>query len=189
MKINKRQFIFFTAFISLFQKIMAKEIPHQIWDQLKNLKGIPMQPGMSQTTLYVFIDLNCTVCADLWKKQVNGKPFHELPAIWIPVAHMGNNSLGKAAELLRSGSKEDLHLNFTKFNRGKRQGGLQGVIPTPMERSALAAAKSLWLELGGATPMFIYRSTQGEARLFLGLPPEPHFTELVASMLFPSTAP
>ena len=148
-----------------------------------------MQPGMSQSTLYVFIDPNCPVCADLWKKQFNGKSFHELPAIWIPISHMGNGSLGKAAALLRSGRKEDMQLNFMKFNRGKRQGGLPGVTPTAEESAALAKAKSLWLELGGATPMFVYRTRQGEERLFLGLPHEPRFTELVASMLFPDAAP
>ncbi|WP_313280485.1 hypothetical protein [Delftia tsuruhatensis] len=189
MNQKKRQLLLAISFLSIYLSSWAKEIPHQIWNQLKELRGIPTQSDLSQPTLYVFIDPNCPVCADLWKKQVNGKPFNELPAMWLPISHMGNGSLGKAAELLRSGRKEDMQRNFMKFNRSKRQGGLPGVTPTSAERAALAAAKALWTELGGATPMFLYRTKQGEARLFLGLPPEPRFADLVASMLLPSTSP
>lgn len=189
MQIRKRHLLLASALLPIGAIALAKEVPHQIWSQLKKLRGVPMQPEMTQPTLYVFFDPNCPVCADLWKTRVNGRPFHDLPAMWIPIAHMGSSSSGKAAELLRSGRKDGMQRNFTKFNRGKRQGGLPGVTPTAEESSALATAKALWLELGGATPMFLYRTKRGEARLFLGLPKEPIFNELVASMLLPEMAP
>lgn len=189
MNLQKRKILMATALLPICNTSWAKEVPHQIWSQLKTLRGVAMQPGMTPSTLYVFIDPNCPVCADLWKKQINGKPFHDLPAVWIPVAYMSKDSLGKAAALIRSGSKQDMRRNFTRFNRSKRQGSLPGVTPTSGERAALARAEALWVELGGATPMFLYRTRQGEARLSLGLMPEPRFAELVASMYFPGTAP
>lgn len=188
MNLQKRQFLA-TALLPIFPTSWTKEVPHQIWSQLKTLRGVAMQPDMTRPTLYVFIDPNCPVCADLWKKQVNGKPFHDLPAVWIPVAYMSNDSLGKAAALIRSGSKQDMRRNFTQFNRSKRQGSLPGVKPTSEERAALARAEALWVELGEATPMFVYRTRQGEARVVLGLMHEPLFAQLVASMYFPGTAP
>jgi len=160
----------------------ADVIPEETWRQVKALRGIPSQPGMNAPSLYVFFDPNCPWCAKLWSLQVNGQPFSERPVIWIPVTYLGTDSIGKGAALLRTAAKAELALNFEKFNYELRLGATSPVVPTAGERLALGRAKALWLRLGGATPLFIYRTAQGEGRLLLGLPSLKRLTELVSTV-------
>ncbi|WP_265300242.1 hypothetical protein [Verminephrobacter eiseniae] len=181
---KKRHFLGMATLLPLWQAL-AREIPHQIWNKARALRGIPMQPGMERSSLYVFFDPNCPHCATLWFMSMDGHPFHDLPSIWIPVAYLEKNSLDKSAAILRGGRKEDLQRNFSNHDRQQRLGGIPGVKPTLAERSALSAAKTLWIELGAATPLLLYRTRQGSAKVFIGLSSESHMTALIRTMALP----
>ena len=56
-------------------------------------------------------------------------------------------------------------------------GGIHPVQATASEREALGQAKALWLQLGGVTPMFVYRTKAGDTLVYMGLPGNPSFIE------------
>ncbi|MEO6147060.1 MAG: hypothetical protein ABIT70_08425 [Sulfuriferula sp.] len=140
------------------------------WQQVRSLRGLYTQPGMSVPALYIFFDPDCPWCAKLWQMQLDGKPFKDVPAVWIPVTYLASDSLGKGAALLRQGNKAALERNFAHYDTAHRSGGIAAVEPSATERQALGHAKAVWLQLGGATPMFVYRTSTGEALVYLGLP-------------------
>lgn len=185
---KKRHFlgIGIAALLPLSQAF-TEEIAHQTWNQIRSLRGIPTQPGMTRPTLFVFFDPNCPHCATLWSLSIDAKPFHDIPSVWIPVAYLKKSSLNKSAACLRSGRKQDLHNNFSNYDRQQRQGAIAGVEPTQAERSALDLAKKLWTDLGGGTPMLAYRTLQGSAQVLIGLHPEKYMTDLVRTMALPAS--
>ncbi|MCW5255078.1 hypothetical protein D8B23_20390 [Verminephrobacter aporrectodeae subsp. tuberculatae] len=79
-----------------------------------------------------------------------------------------------------------MQLNFSKYDRQQRLGGIPGVQATRAERSALNSAEALWITLGGATPMLLYRTRQGDAKVFMGLTSESDMTALVHKMALPN---
>lgn len=186
---KKRHFlgIGIAALLPLWQAF-AGEISHQTWNQIRSLRGIPTQPGMTRPTLYVFFDPNCPYCATLWFLPIYGKPFYDLPSVWIPVAYLNQSSLNKSAACMRGGKKEDLHNNFSNYDRQQRQGRIAGVEPTQAERSTLDSTKKLWTGLGGGTPMLAYRTLQGTAQVFIGLHSEKYMTDLIRTMVLPASA-
>lgn len=171
--------------------LKTQAVTEQTWQQIKKLKGIATQSGMVTPALYVFFDPNCPFCTDLWKTVLPVKPreevrkaefFSSVPAIWIPVAYMNDTSLGKSAALLRANSQSAIDNNFQTAKRKEKQGGATAVVPTEAEKAALAQAKALWLELGGATPLMVYRNNAGSAQLFMGVPTDDQLTELLGQI-------
>ena len=176
--------------------LKTQPVTEQTWQQIKKLKGIATQSGIVTPYLYVFFDPNCPYCTDLWKTVLPVKPntsgktvevqkaefFSSVPAIWIPVAYMNDTSLGKSAALLRENSQSAIDNNFQTAKRKEKQGGAIAVVPTEAEKTALAQAKALWLELGGATPLMVYRNKAGSAQLFMGVPTEDQLTELLGQI-------
>lgn len=171
--------------------LKIQPITEETWQQIKKLKGIATQSGMVTPALYVFFDPNCPFCTDLWKTVLPVKPreevrkaefFSSVPAIWIPVAYMNDTSLGKSAALLRANSQSAIDNNFQTAKRKEKQGGATAVVPTEAEKAALAQAKALWLELGGATPLMVYRNNAGSAQLFMGVPTDDQLTELLGQI-------
>ena len=176
--------------------LKTQPVTDQTWQQIKKLKGIPTQGGMVTPSLYVFFDPNCPYCTDLWKTVLPVKPntgaklaeiqkaefFNSVPAIWIPVAYINDTSLGKSAALLRANSHSAIDNNFQTAKYKEKQGGAVAVIPTASETTALAQAKALWLELGGATPLTVYRNKEGSTQLFLGVPSDDQLKELLSQV-------
>ena len=162
---------------------MPWPLTDQQWQQVTALRGIATQPGMNVPALYVFFDPDCPWCATLWETRLNGKSFKDVPAVWVPVTYLTSNSLGKAAALLRSGAKVALEQNFHHYDTEHRSGGIIPVKASDSERKALGQAKALWLQLGGATPMFVYRTATGKTLIYLGLPKDPaQLTAIVQSL-------
>jgi thiol:disulfide interchange protein DsbG len=168
--------------------LKTQPITEQTWQQIKKLKGIATQSGMVTPSLYVFFDPNCPYCTDLWKTVLPVKPreearkaefFSSVPAIWIPVSYINDTSLGKSAALLRANSQSAIDNNFQMAKRKEKQGGVVAVVPTEKEKAVLAQAKALWLELGGATPLMVYRNKTGSTQLFMGVPSDDQLTELL----------
>lgn len=174
----------FTLFMELFVKLLflmgiffhpvvfaqAKALDDQTWQQIRTLRGVESQKGITNPTVYIFFDPNCPYCAKLWQAKIGDKLFYQLPAVWIPVSYLGDSALGKAAALLRKNTAESLANNFTQFNYETRQGGVQKVSPSEAEKNALGKSKSVWLKLGAATPLIAYRAKSGELKVVLGLP-------------------
>jgi hypothetical protein len=173
--------------------LKTKPVTDQTWQQIKKLKGIATQSGMATPSLYVFFDPNCPYCTDLWKKVLPVKPstgskpaeiqkaefFSSVPAVWIPVAYMNDTSLGKSASLLRQNTQTAIDNNFQTAKYKEKQGGAVAVVPTEAEKNALSQAKALWLELGGATPLMVYRNKAGGMQLVMGVPTDDQLVELL----------
>ncbi len=157
-------------------------ISEQSWHQVRSLRGIATQGGMTTPSLYVFFDPNCPFSAKLWQRQVGGKPFADVPAVWIPVTYLEQSSLGKGAALLRASSMEELAHNFRDANIEYRQGAVTAVAPTDAERLALGRSKAVWLKLGSATPMLVYRSKSGGAHAYRRGPPVDKTAEFLSQI-------
>lgn len=173
--------------------LKTQPVTDQTWQQIKKLKGIATQSGMTTPSLYVFFDPNCPYCTDLWRTVLTVKPntgakpaevqkaefFSSVPAVWIPVAYLNDTSLGKSAALLRANSYAAIDDHFQTINTKNKQNGIQPVVPTEAEKVALTHAKVLWLELGGATPLTVYRNKAGNTQLFMGVPSDRELAELL----------
>lgn len=141
------------------------------WHQVKALSGVATQAGNKAPALYVFFDPNCPPCAQLWQSRVSGKPFGDVPAVWIPVAYYSADSLGKAAAILRQGDRAALERNFgSGYNVTKESGGISPVQPTRAESRHIAESRALWKDLGGGTPMLVFQTANGELIRFMGFP-------------------
>jgi thiol:disulfide interchange protein DsbG len=157
-------------------------ISEQSWHQVRSLRGIATQDGMTTPSLYVFFDPNCPFSAKLWLRQVGGKPFADVSAVWIPVTYLEQSSLGRGAALLRAIRKEELARNFRDANIEYRQGAVTAVTPTDAERLALGRSKAVWIKLGSATPMLVYRSKSGGAHAYRGGPPVDKTAEFISQI-------
>ena len=164
-------------------KYMPWPVTEVQWRQVKTLHGTATQPGMNVPALYVFFDPDCPWCARLWQTKLSHGPFKDVPALWVPVTYLTPNSTGKAAALLRQGNKAGLERDFGQYDFVKHTGGIQPVQPSDSEREALGQAKALWLQLGGVTPMFVYRTKAGEALVYMGLPGNPAFIDSMVNTL------
>jgi thiol:disulfide interchange protein DsbG len=174
------------CFVNFAHGQSTKPISEQTWQQIKTLQGVRSQPGMTNPSVFIFFDPNCPYCAKLWQTQVENSQFNKIPAVWIPVSYLGETALGKSAALLRENTTASLAANFAGFNYEIRQGAIAAVTPTDKEMKQLGQAKSVWLKLGGATPLIAFRSRTGDAQLFLGLPSDTRLKE-IASLFTQST--
>ncbi len=154
---------------------MPWPVSQQQWRWTRMLRGIATQSGMTVPSLYIFFDPNCPWCSQLWQTRLpDGRFFKDMPAVWVPVTYLKNDSLGKAAALLRQGSKAALERDLgAAYNPEHRSGGIEAIEPNQAELSDLGHSKAVWLQLGGATPMFVYRSSSGQVLRYLGLPKDP----------------
>lgn len=179
--INRR--ILLTVMSLVFIKsTFAKEISASSWSQVKSLQGIPTQTGMNSPSLYVFFDPNCPYCADLWNLSVNGKPFNNIPAVWIPLAYLKKNSRGKSAALLRLSSRQGLSENFDNFDHKKGVGGIKEVAATTIQNEKLDQSMLVWSKLGGATPLFVFKTRKETLEIFIGLPAAQQVATIVQSI-------
>lgn len=170
------------CFVGLAQAESPKEITPAQWAQIQSLRGIPSKPGLRNSQLYIFFDPNCPWCARLFQ-PIQGKVFaNSMEAAWIPVTYLSQDSLGKGAALLRSGHFSALENNFKDFNFTKRSGSAIAAAPTGAEINALGKAKTVWKNLGGATPLFVYRDKTGKFQAFLGLPTAERLSELLSTV-------
>lgn len=145
-------------------------LPDHIWQHIRSLRGIATQDDMSAPSLYVFFDPNCPFSAKLWQRQVNGKPFGDIPAIWVPVTFVNQTSVGKAVALLRANSKTELARNFNEAKLDAREGAATPATHTQAEWLALGRSKAVWLRLMAGTPLLAYRTKAGELRYYPGGP-------------------
>ena len=158
------------------------------WPWLRQLKGIATRPGMTAPALYVFFDPDCPWCQTLWNARLpDGRWFREVPAVWIPVAYLQPDSLGKAAALLRAGDVAALQRNFGPgYVAATRSGAIAPVSPSAAERKALGQSQGVWQNLGGATPMLVWRAKDGRVLRDLGMPKDLAELQRIAQSVAPS---
>jgi thiol:disulfide interchange protein DsbG len=154
------------------------------WAQMKSLRGIAVGPVKAGDlpNAYVFFDVNCPHCAELWVAKVGAKNFNEVPMVWVPVTFMSKTSLNKAAHVLRQNNVAGLAQNFEQFNHNARLGAAPEAEPTDAERLALKRSTDLWKKLGGGTPMMVYRAKTGQIEKAMGVLPEPFLENMVNRM-------
>lgn len=158
-------------------------LPEHTWQQIRSLRGIATQDRMSTPSLYVFFDPNCPYSARLWQMQIEGRPFGEVPAVWVPVTFIGQTSVGKAAALLRSNNKAELARNFNEARLDAREGAITPVAETAQERLALGRSKAVWKKLIEGTPILVYRTKAGDLRYYPGGPSDPaKWAELMSNL-------
>lgn len=158
------------------------------WQWMRQLQGIATRPGMTAPALYVFFDPDCPWCQALWNARLpDGRGFREVPAVWIPVAYLQPDSLGKAAALLRAGDVAALQRNFGPgYVAATRSGAIAPVSPSAAERKALGQSQGVWQNLGGATPMLVWRAKDGRVLRDLGMPKDLAELQRIAQSVAPS---
>lgn len=161
---------------------IAADVSEVAWTSVKTLRGIRSGSDTDAPALYVFFDPNCPWCATLWTSSVDGKPFNERAALWIPVAYLGDDSMGKGAALIRAADRSALAANFAMFNHTWHAGATAPVTPSESEAAALGRSKAVWYALGGATPMLVYRTREGSVKSFVGAPKADELARVLASL-------
>lgn len=170
-------------------KLLSSPVSETQWQWLRQLKGIATKPGMTTPMLYVFFDPDCPWSRTLWidTRLPDGRSFNTVPAVWIPVPYFSKDSPGKAAALLRADDVESLSHNFgAGYNVATRSGGIAPVTPNDAEIKALSQSKGVWLDLGGATPLLVWRSRDGKALKHIGSPRNPEDLQRIVESVAPS---
>jgi hypothetical protein len=185
------KFKFISVLLFLFISFTARAHPitEEQYAHVMSLSGVTTHNLQNIKPLFIFFDPNCPHCAKLWNLKVQGKPFHEVPARWIPVTYLSKDSLGKGAAILRSNNKSALTENFTNFNIQLHQGSIASIEETRAENLALGKAKTVWMKLGGGTPLFVFRDKQGTPRKLIGLHSDEILKQLIGEVSGPFLEP
>ena len=150
--------------------VAASEISELQWRTVTQLSGTPSTTDIDVPAVYIFFDPNCPATAKLFRNDADGKSFADAPAVWIPVAYMKADSLGKAAATLREMQFSAIKDNFTHYDSQEKSGAITPVQASAKERSEVANAKRVWMELTTtpATPMIVYKDNSGAPHVHLG---------------------
>ncbi|RZI44336.1 hypothetical protein EGT07_02620 [Herbaspirillum sp. HC18] len=177
--------VFFWLFMMLFLSAQAEEgqskLPANMWPEFKTLTGIKVaDESTALVQLIVLFDANCPHCAKLWSRLYGKESRHRgITSLWVPVAYMGNDSAGKAAQLLTSNSLASLAENFEKFDFDHRRGAAIPINVSHALKLSLDRNTRTWQKLMAATPLLIYRTKDGAVFTQIGLPPDPQLNELL----------
>lgn len=168
-----------------------RELRPEIWPQLLKLPGIPVKSGPNDLTrLIVLFDPNCPPCAQLWQRLYRADSrYQTLPSLWVPVAYMRDDSLGKAAHLLTTGTREALAHNFDGFDFKARVGRAPVIDVTPSLRAAIERNKEWWQKIIPATPLILFREADGRAFYHAGAPSSSENLEALLNRLAPVRLP
>ena len=148
----------------------AKPIKPLQWEQVQSLRAIPSRAAMRRSNAYIFFDPNCPWCARLYEQMRDAEWAKSVDTAWVPVAYMRKDSLGKAAAIMRSGSFETVRKNFDGFHYQDHHGNAIEVNPSEQEVLSFGKAKTVWLELGGITPLIVYKNKSDQILMMQGLP-------------------
>jgi thiol:disulfide interchange protein DsbG len=147
----------------------TETVDRKIWEDVLSLQAIGAPRGNARIS--VFCDPNCPYCAELWTQIENDKRVAQLMR-WIPVAYLDSSSAGRAGALLESVDQgKALRENFRNYSFASRRGGINALTHIQPSTQALLRKNTMtWRSLGGLTPLFFYRDTDGETRRQSGLP-------------------
>ena len=142
-----------------------------LMETVSQLKSVPFGNTESDRIIYVFGDLNCHYCEELYKIIVKSKlDQHAVKISWIPVAILSEKSLAQAAELLLSDSPSKL----LQAHHGQHQyikstiNGDDSRLPETI--NGIKSATEILGKLNNGTPAIVYwNGTQSV--ILPGLPP------------------
>lgn len=141
----------------------GRHIPVRIWLRIHQAEGIVTGGKRGDVpNIQVIFDANCPWCARLFVKIQDDHP--NVAIRWVPIAYFDPNSAAIAASILASRDPvKSLSVNFDNYDFKKERGGY----PVPLRTSdiylppANMKLKNEWKELGGYTPMIVYRDKEG----------------------------
>jgi hypothetical protein len=167
----------------------------EVWQATNHLTGVRLAKPGQQIQAAFFIDLNCPACARFWR-WFDTPARRQWATLWIPVAYMNAQSLGRAASLLRAADPyRALALNYRDFDDVNRQGKLaEGASPSPEEQTRIRTNTRYWNgALFPTTPLSVYRNHDGTYWQLLGLFPDKemnqYFSRLAPARLEVYTGP
>ena len=179
--------IFFFLFLfctSLRAEEGQSTLPADTWWQLNTLTGIQISKKPTDIVqLIVLFDANCPHCAKLWLYLYGkGSRYQQVVSLWVPVAYVNKDSIGKAASLLNSNSSQALANNFENFDYGHRSGAAIPAGVTSSMRLSLDRNNSTWEKIMAATPLLIYKTRDGQVMTQVGLPPQIRLNDLLEKL-------
>lgn len=142
-----------------------------VWQAVNRLAGARLAKPGEQIQAVFFIDLNCPACARFWR-WFDTPSRRQWATLWIPVAYMNAQSLGRAISLLRAADPyQALATNYRHFDDEHRQGNLpEATTPSIQEQSRVRANTRYWNgALFPTTPLSVYRNADGTYWQLLGL--------------------
>jgi thiol:disulfide interchange protein DsbG len=156
----------------------------QLTDLLQSLPSIELTGGKSSKTLYVFGDTNCRYCEELFRMitETQNLGAH---VRWIPVAILGDKSLGQAATLLDQ-ENDSMRLALLKRHHGALHDPIQsmahdnpvfGELKAQIEKSTNVLAR-----LGQGTPLLAYENAEGKVDIFPKMPSREELNQIVAKI-------
>lgn len=169
----------------------ARELRSETWPQLLKLPGILVKSGPNDLIrLIVLFDPNCPPCAQLWQRlyRIDSR-YKTLPSLWVPVAYMRDDSVGKAAYLLTTGTREALTQNFDGFDFKARVGRAPVINVTPSIHVAIERNKEWWQKIIPATPLILFREADGRAFYHAGTPSSVEAFDALLNRLAPVRLP
>jgi hypothetical protein len=161
----------------------ASPINLKIWQDCQRLTGIRFMSAQSSLQSIFFFDPNCPFCVKLYQSaEQNSQTLSAM--LWVPVAYMHQSSLPRAVSLLRSANPQAaLKQNFDKFDQPARQGAIAPAEQiTPNERTIIQTNSKAWESIMGATPLWLYKTKQGEYWRQAGMPDAERLREIVQAL-------
>ena len=190
MKLAKRNILFVLFLCCNYLKAEEGQstLPASTWPQLNTLTGIKISKESTDIVqLIVLFDANCPHCAELWRYLYgNDSHYKSVVSLWVPVAYVNKDSIGKAASLINSNSSQALRNNFENFDYKQRSGAAVAIGVTSSMRLSLDRNMSTWEKIMAATPLLIYATKDGQVLTQVGLPPKNRLNQLLEN-LSPST--
>jgi thiol:disulfide interchange protein DsbG len=175
--------LFFT--MPVFAAEGQKTLSNEVWQRVLSLPAIEVKTVKeNRLQAVVFFDPNCPHCAKLWTRLYADKsPYKGVATRWVPVAYMNEQSIGRAATLLSTPSRQALAQNFDGFDFANRQGGAAVASVTLDMRAQFQRTQSVWSQLGAATPLIVYLAKDGTVKSQLGLTPETEFSVMMQTLV------
>lgn len=155
-----------------------------VWQAVNRLAGARLAKPGEQIQAVFFIDLNCPACARFWR-WFDTPAHRQWATLWVPVAYMNAQSLGRAVSFLRAADPyRALALNYENFSDEARQGKLpEAPDPSIQEQSRVRANTRYWNgALFPLTPLSIYRNADATYWQLLGLLPEEEMDQYFARL-------
>lgn len=139
----------------------AGSVPVSLEKIAAEAKGFNFGATMSTRVVYVFFDPQCPHCATLWEAT---KPLRgQARFVWIPVALMGEKSVGQGAAIL-SATDPVAAMDQNEASVKAQQGGISamGVADAPKESVRANTKLFAGFGFGGVPAVVAKHATTGE---------------------------
>lgn len=138
-----------------------------LWRDLADAHSVTIGPKDGVPTAYMFVDLGCSHCKDLWAKVAPAVNAKLLQVKLVPVSVLGPDSEKAAAALLGMDAAQQV-----KAWDNHIKGGKDATNFTQAGKAALTANQQLFAHYKqNSTPILVYRSqAEQKVKMVLGTP-------------------